>query len=61
MAEIRIGSGDLTVEKSPSRNVVIWLDFKLDLACTELTKGSAGDQWPCCGATAVHEVSYSSN
>ena len=61
MAEIGMGSGELTIKKSSSRKVVIWLDFELDSTRTELTKGSPGGRRPCRGATTAHEVSYSSN
>ena len=50
-----MGSGELTIKKSPSRKVVIWLYFELDLARTKLTGGSPGGQRPDRGATAVHE------
>ena len=61
VAGIGVGFDDLTVEKSPSRKVMIWLDFKLDSARTELTRGSPSGRRPCRGAKVTHEVSCSSN
>ena len=61
MVEIEVDSGNLTVEKSPSRKVVTWLDFELDSARTELTDDSPGGRRPCRGETVTREVACSLN
>ena len=61
VAGIGMGSGELTIKKSPSRKVVIWLDFELDSARTELTDDSPGGRRPCHGETVMREVACSLN